>query len=171
VPVTLSVAAASATRSTGLTDASNNGTDLVERPERRGLHAGRDTCAGTTSREQRAAGIDHVLRVRVQQRGQLELFGLRRRTNAAALVPAKPIVSLPSTAPMARLATWADASNNESNFEVRRFVGRRHVVLGSRKTVKVAANTIQFIDYSDPEPSALVRAVIRPGLSMSGLCR
>ena len=91
------------------------------------------------------------------------------KTNAAALVPAKPtnVAAIDRTDGSARV-TWTDASNNESSFEVRRQtwdVATSSWV--SRQTVgKVAANVVRFIDYSGPGTFRYsVRAVNSAGAS------
>jgi predicted phage tail protein len=90
------------------------------------------------------------------------------RTSAAALSPVRPtgVAAVDRTDGSARV-TWTDASTNETGFDVRRLTWNAATASwGSRKTVRVAANTVRYIDNSGPGTFRYsVRAVNAAGAS------
>jgi hypothetical protein len=174
-PTTLSAAAASAsTINLGWTDASNNEAGFLVERSLNGVDFTQVATLGAATTSYASNGLlastMYYYRVRAYNSAGNSSYSntASARTSTAALVPAKPtsVAAVNRTDGSARV-TWADASNNESNFEVRRLTWDAVTSSwGSRKTVKVAANTIQFIDYSGPGTFRYsVRAVNSAGAS------
>jgi predicted phage tail protein len=174
-PTALSAAAASASAiNLRWTDNSSNETGFLVERSLNGADFTQVASlgAGTTSFASNGllASTTYYYRVRAYNSAGNSSFSNTAsvRTNAAALVPAKPtsLAAVNLTNGSARV-TWTDASNNESGFDVRRLTWNAVTSSwGSRMTVRVAANSIRFIDNSGPGTFRYsVRAVSSAGAS------
>ncbi len=154
-PNALSAAAASAsTISLGWTDASNNETGFLVERSLNGVDFTQVATLGAATTSYSSNGLlastTYYYRVRAYNSAGNSSYSnsASARTNAAALLPAKPtgVAAVNRTDGSARV-TWTDASTNESGFDVRRLTWNAATASwGSRKTVRVAANAVQFID-------------------------
>ncbi len=174
-PTALSAAAASASAiNLHWTDNSSNETGFLVERSLNGVDFTQVATLGAGSTSYASNGLlastTYYYRVRAYNSAGNSSFSNTAsvRTNAAALVPARPTgIAAVNLADGSARVTWTDASNNESGFDVRRLTWNAVTSSwGSRVTVRVAANSIRFID--NPGPGTFrysVRAVNSAGAS------